>query len=141
MTREQMNRLQDQITKLQADMYYRSGETLRRNLVPINGLITDSATTIHLSVGTGKSMKNVSTVTVTTMTGSILGDMGYVNNFSSTSSWLVSGFTATATIIDEHTIRLTLTSTATMANVTNNRPVSYYPSNATVGGLVLTFGG
>ena len=136
-----MNRLQDQITKLQTDMYYRSGETLQLNLVSVNGFITNNAKNIHVTVNTGKSMKNISTVTVTTMTGSIIGDMGYVDNSNSSRDWLASGFTATATIIDEYTIRLTLTGSEAMANVSNNRPVAYYPSNETVGGLVLTFGG
>lgn len=141
-TREQLNRLQDQITRLQTDMYYRSGETLQLNLVSVNGFVTNNAKTIHLSVVAGKSLKNISTVTVTTMTGSIIGDMGYVDNSNTNRDWkTVEGISIVAEVKDEHLIELRFTMTATMANVSNNRPVAYYPSNTTVGGLVLTFGG
>lgn len=141
-TREQMNRLQDQITKLQTDLYYKAGDTLKLNLVSVNGFITNNAKTIHLSVTAGKSLKNIGSITVTTMTGSIIGDMGYVDNSNTNRDWkAVEGIAIVAEIKDEYLIEVRFTTAAAMANVNNNRPVAYYPSNTTVGGLVLTFGG
>lgn len=121
-------------------LFYKSGDVISFNQMSLNGFITNNAKTMHITVITGKSLHRISSISVDTMTGSIIGDMGYVNNSSSTTDWLT-GFTVSATKKHEHAIELTVTASAAMANVTNNRPIAYYPSNATVGGLVLTLGG
>ena len=121
-------------------LFYKSGDVISFNQFSLNGFITNNAKTLHITVITGKSLHRISSISVDTMTGSIIGDMGYVNNSSSTTDWLT-GFTVSATKKHEHAIELTVTASAAMANVTNNRPIAYYPSNATVGGLVLTLGG
>lgn len=121
-------------------LFYKSGDVISFNQMSLNGFITNNAKTMHITVITGKSLHRISSISVDTMTGSILGDMGYVDNSSSTTDWLT-GFTVSATKKHEHAIELTVIASASMANVTNNRPIAYYPSNATVGGLVLTLGG
>lgn len=121
-------------------LFYKSGDVISFNQFSLNGFITNNAKTLHITVITGKSLHRISSISVDTMTGSIIGNMGYVNNSSSTTDWLT-GFTVSATKKHEHAIELTVNASAAMANVTNNRPIAYYPSKSTVGGLVLTLGG
>ena len=141
-SREQWNRLQDQITKLQTDLYYRDGEamTINQNL-PIAGYVTSNSKTMRFSVTTGKSLKNISAVTVTAMGGWIRGIYGYVNGYTQYAVDFLSeaNLTATARIVGEHSVILVVTSSATITNVDNNTPLVYAP-DATLC-LTLTFGG
>lgn len=142
MTREQINRLQDQITKLQTDLYYRDGEamTVNQNL-PIPGYVTSNTKTMRFSVTTGKSLKNISTVTVTAMGGWIRGISGYINGYAQYAIDFLAEptLTVTASKAGDHTVILVVTSTATITNVDNNTPLVYAP-DATLC-LTLTFGG
>lgn len=141
-TRESWNRLQDQITKLQVDMYYKDGEamTITQNL-PIPGYVTSNTKTMRFNITTGKSLKNISTVTVTAMGGWIRGIYGYVNGYTQYAVDFLSeaNLTVTARIVGEHTVILVVTSTETITNVDNNTPLVYAP-DATLC-LTLTFGG
>ena len=140
-SREQWNRLQDQITKLQTDLYYRDGEsmTINQNLA-IPGYVTSNAKTMRFNVTTGKSLKNISTVTVTAMGGWIRGLNGYINGYTQYAVDFLSeaNLTVTARKVDDHTVILVVTSTATITNVDNNTPLIYAP-DATLC-LTLTFG-
>lgn len=142
-TRESWNRTQDEIAKLRRqidDQYFSSGDSLQLNQVTISGIVTNSTKTVHLTVVSSKSLKNITSVTVATMTGSIIGDMGYVDNSSSTTDWkAVTGISISAEIKDEHLIDLRFTTPSALDNVSNNRPIAYYPSNSSIGGLVLEF--
>ena len=141
-TREQMNRLQDQITKLQADMYYRDGETMTINQnLAIPGYVTINTKTMRFNVPVGKSLKNISTVTVTAMGGWIRGIYGYINGYTQYAVNFLSetNLTVTARKVDDHAVILVVTSTATITNVDNNTPLTYTP-DATLC-MTLTFGG
>ena len=71
------------------------------------------------------------------MKGALLGDSGYINSTNYNTDWLnQTGVTASATIIDDRTVRIDLTSTNNYTNT--SRVLVYSPYN---GGLVLTFGG
>lgn len=137
-TRESWNRLQDQITKLQADMYYRDGETITTTkLIPITGYLTSSTRLMRFAYHTGKSLKYITTATVSNMTGTIRGISGYVNNASTPIDWVSeTDITVTAIVADEHTILIAVTSTPAYTNVINNIPVVYAPTN-----LVISLGG
>lgn len=137
-TREQLNRLQDQITKLQTDMYYRDGETITTTkLIPITGYLTSSTKLMRFAYHTGKSLKHITIATVSTMEGTIRGISGYVNNASTPIDWVSEAdITVTAIIADEHTILIDVTSTSAYTNVINNIPVVYAPTN-----LVISLGG
>lgn len=142
MTREQINRLQDQITKLQTDMYYKDGETMTVNQnLPIPGYVTSNTKTMRFNVTTGKSLKNISTVSVTAMGGWIRGIYGYINGYTQYAVDFLSeaNLTVTARKVDDHTVILVVTSTETITNVDNNTPLTYTP-DATLC-LTLTFGG
>ena len=137
-TRESWNRLQDQITKLQADMYYRDGETITTTkLIPITGYLTSSTRLMRFAYHTGKSLKYITTATVSNMTGTIRGISGYVNNASTPIDWVSeTDITVSAIGGDEHTILIAVTSTPAYTNVINNIPVVYAPTN-----LVISLGG
>lgn len=139
MTREQMNRLQDQITKLQTDMYYRSGETLHiKTFVPVYGYITSGRAVMAFVVHTGKSMKHITSVSVTQMYGLIRGVNGFINT-NTTVDWVtVSGITISTYIVSDYLLLLTVDSTTALSNATGDTPVVYAPGQTT--GLVLTFG-
>ena len=141
-TRESWNRLQDQITKLQADMYYRDGETLTINQnLPIPGYVTSNAKTMRFNVTTNKSLKNISTVSVTAMGGWIRGIYGYVNGYTQYAVDFLAetALTVTARIVGEHSVILVVTSTTAITNVDNNTPLVYAPDSTLC--LTLTFGG
>lgn len=142
MTREQINRLQDQITKLQADVYYKDGEamTIDQNL-PIPGYVTSNTKTMRFSVTTGKSLRYISTVSVTAMGGWIRGIYGYINGYTQYAVDFLSeaNLTVTARKVGDHSVILVVTSTEAITNVDNNTPLVYAP-DATLC-LTLTFGG
>jgi hypothetical protein len=139
-SREQWNRLQDQVTKLQTDLYYRDGEVVQYNLVGFVGFLTNSMKTMHFTIPVGKSLSRISTATVTTMTGVVYGAQGAVNGSGTATDWK-SLVTVNANIKGDHLIDVGFTLSASVSNGVNNSPILYIPSDATVGGLVLTLGG
>lgn len=138
-SREQWNRLQDQITKLQTDLYYRDGETVQYNLVGFVGFLTNSMKTMHFTIPVGKSLSRISTVTVTTMTGVVYGANGAVNGSGTATDWK-SLVTVSANIKGDQLVDIGMTLSSSVSNGVNNSPILYRPSDSTIGGLVLTFG-
>lgn len=106
--------------------YYAAGETetINQNLV-IPGLITSTRAQLIIDYHTEKSMKNISTVSVTNLNGTIRGVNGYVDNVTSAQSWL-SGYTVTAAKVSNHVVRITIVKSAAFDNTTNNTPVTYF---------------
>lgn len=106
--------------------YFSVGETFTQNypaILPCAGLVTTSTTTVFFTVVLPKKLDNVSSFTVDALTGGMRGISGYVNG-TSDSSDLTSGYTLSGTIMDSQTIRIQVTKSSAMSNVTNNTPVA-----------------
>ena len=130
----------DDIGSLIDSLFYKNGDTYETGAsarIPITAYLVDSGKTIRVTIPVPKSLKKITSVTVTTMKGALLGDSGYINSTNYNTDWLnQTGVTASAAIIDDRTVRIDLTSTSNYTNT--SRVLVYSPYN---GGLVLTFGG
>lgn len=107
-------------------MYFQVGDTYNKTypgVLPCAGLITTSTTTVFFTVTLPKRLDNISAVTVDALIGGMRGVSGYVNGTSDSSN-LKSGYTVSALIMDEQTIRIQITKSSAMTNVTNNTPVA-----------------
>ena len=120
-------------------LFYKDGDTATlTNMIPIPGYITTNSTEMRFNVTVGKSLKNVSTVTVNSMYGLLRGVAGYVEG-NSNQEWVgKTGVTISANIIDYHSVKVSVNSSSALSNATNNSPVIFSPSGT---GLVLEFGG
>ena len=109
-------------------LFFKAGDTLTFDDVPVSGLVTSSGKIINLLVPVGKSLANINSISVTTCKGGVRTSAGgYVNSGSDSQNWLSeSGVTVTATKSNNHTINLRFTSTNAFTNVTNNTPVSFW---------------
>lgn len=123
--------------------FYDPYETVTLNPTsPYAGYITNSTSTIRITIPMGKSLQFVNAIEVVTMVGAIIGPNGYVNlpgtsaAGSHQTSWKDNTVSISATKIDNFTIGLTLVGTAAFYNATNNRPYVYVPS---YGGITFNF--
>ena len=110
---------------------------------PYSGYITNSTKTIRLTIPVGKSLQKVSSITVTDMTGAIIGPDGYLNIPGSSAVgshntvWTGNNnVTVSATKINNYTIGVSLVGTSAFYNTSNNRPLIYAPAN---GGISFSF--
>lgn len=88
------------------------------------GYITTSTKICYFDVVTQKSMRNISTVTLTNFTGGVRGISGYVDGSGDSTDWLSYGsITGSAIKVDNRTVRIAIEKSSAMGNVSNNTPV------------------
>lgn len=93
----------------------------------MHGLIGNAAaTTAYFDVVTEKSMENISTITVTTMSGYIAGPSGAVNNSTSATNFTASPYTISCTKQGTHHVRIGLTKSSAFTNVVAYANVTYF---------------
>lgn len=116
------------------NLVYSRGDTevISQEIV-IPGFITSSSKRIIMDYHTEKSMSgtygSITNVTVTSLTGTIRGINGYVDSAQAAQSWMVGpDYSATATKISNHVVRITIVKDMGFANVTNNTPLVYWGS-------------
>lgn len=121
-------------------LFYKNGDTYHvADSTPMTAYITTTATTIRIAIPVPKSLKRISSVTVTACMGAIISPQvsttGYLNVPSATSAgshqtdWLnASDVTVSASITHDHLIKVTLVGTSAFYNATNNRPLIYAPA-------------
>ena len=123
-----LNQLVDKINDLENDLFYKSGDTFTLNTkLPCSGFISTTATGIYILIPTEKSMKNISSITIETLKGSVRGISGYVKNGSvdmGSGYDLKSNLTCTTVKANDNIIYLTIKKDSAFSNVTNNTPVS-----------------
>lgn len=109
-------------------LFYKSGDTLSiTSYTDLNGFITSSATSVSFSLYTPKNLANITSITVTSFTGTLRGISGYLNKQTTAKNWLSdSNYTITATKMSDNMIRIVCDKSSAFTNVTNNTPVSYY---------------
>ena len=115
-------------------LFMHSGETLTLNQVPVSGFVTSSAKIANLLVPMGKSLANISTITVTACKGGIrTSEGGYLNGGSDSSNWLDTyGVTVTAIKVNDFMINLRIQSETAFTKVTNNTPLSLWCNPVTL---------
>ena len=116
-------------------VFFLSGDTYGPATAVLGGYITASGKEIDLAFNLPERTNLISTLTVTTLTGVIRGNSGYVNSQSSSYNWLSdSSITVTASKYTDTMIVVKLVKTSAFSNVTTDTPVCFRGSV----GLTLT---
>lgn len=115
---------------------YESNDTSTFTNLLGSGYITSSSKSIIIGITVGKSLENISSISVNDCVGALrTASGGYVNGTSYDTNWLnQTGVTVTASKCDNYHINLSFASSSAYTNITNNTPVSMLASS-----LVLTF--
>ena len=112
--------------ELSNDFYYVSGDTFTGAIFGVGGFVTSSLSTLDLYFVLPKSLKNISTITVSTLKGRAISSNGSIDGSTSLSyDWLATGYTATATKRSDNTIRIQIVKTTDMTNAANRLPVTF----------------
>lgn len=106
-------------------LYWDTGDTYSCRYLVLNGIITSSTKGLRFTWRSPKRLDNVTTVTVSAMTGTMRGVQGYFNSDSSIIDW-TTATTITALIRNSWEVGLELDSSTAFTNVPNNTPVSFY---------------
>lgn len=116
------------------DLYYKAGDTYSGTYMVINGLITSSSKGLRFGLSVPKMLDNITTVTVTSMTGTLRSVLGYIDSDSSIRDVTSLG-TVTTTIRNSNYITIAVDASTAFTNVTNNTPIVYYSNSS----FTLTF--
>lgn len=107
---------------------YAANNTFSVTEAVIGGLVTNNASRLLFDVNVDKSLENISTVTVTAMTGHTAGVSGVIDSNSSASTNLLtkSGYTISATKLSNYTVRIMINKSSAFTNATTATPFAYY---------------
>jgi hypothetical protein len=125
----------DDLTNVTNEIYYKNGDTYTVSAGILMGHITSGYKAIRLGLTVPKMLTNITSVTVNTMTGTMRGNLGYLDSNSSERNWLTLG-TVTANIVAPNMIRINIDTTNAISNVDLNTPVEFYSAT---NGISLTF--
>ena len=125
----------DDLSNVTNEIYYKNGDTYTVSAGILMGHITSAYKAIRLALIVPKMLTNISSVTVNTMTGTMRGNLGYLDSNSSDRNWLNLG-TVTANIVAPNMIRINIDTTNAISNVDLNTPVEFYSAT---NGISLTF--
>lgn len=137
--------LQTSVTNLTNDLYYKAGDTYHAKYYnTFAAFFTGSQhpRSMYFSVRVNKSLKNISTITVTSCTGRINTVDGYAllpsgSGSGDTTNWLnTTGITITPHKIDNYNVRINIASTADFVSK-NYTPATFAAQGST--GLTLSF--
>lgn len=90
------------------------------------GMLNSAMTTAYLDFAVDKSLENISTITVTSMSGSINGVQGVLGGSSVSVDYTGSGYTIAVAKQSNTHIRIGITKSAAWTNATGNTPVTYF---------------
>ena len=116
------------------DLYYKAGDTFSCRYIILSGFVTSGTAGLRFNVVVPKLLDNITSVTITSMTGSMRGPNGYIDSDSSNRDW-TSIATASAYIRSSNIVGLEIDGSSAWGNVTNNTPVVFYANTS----FVLTF--
>lgn len=110
------------------EMFFKDGDTLNINQVPLSGFVTSSTKICNFNLPMPKSLANISSINVTVCKGGIRTTAGgYLNGGSDSSDWVnTSGITVTANIVTNNLLNLRIQSTNAFTNASNNTPLSLW---------------
>lgn len=92
----------------------------------ISGFINNNSNTFWLEWSVGKSMENISTVTVTTMSGYAMGVNGGLDGSTSTKDYTQSPYSISVTKQGNYHIRIGVSKSSAFTNTTPLSPVTYF---------------
>lgn len=93
--------------------------------IPLNGFITSGTKRATVVLQVPKSLENISTVTITAMSGSIRGISGYVDSTTDATN-LKTTYTCTASKESDNAILIVIDKSTAFTNATNNTPATVY---------------
>lgn len=99
-------------------------ESFGSNAVVLNGIMNGNLTTAYFDYVTEKSMENISTITVTSMTGTMCGVQGAVTG-SSGINFTASPYSISCVKLGNHHVRIGVSRSPAYTNVIGNSPVNY----------------
>lgn len=93
--------------------------------IALAGIMTYTQNTFF-DVSVEKSMENISSVSATTLSGYIVGVNGALDNSTSSSSFLGSGYTVTCTKQENFHVRIGISKSSAFGNATAYTPVTFF---------------
>ena len=108
-------------------LYYAPGETYSNSAdMMINGYITNGVRNIHLGLWLPKSLEKISSISITSLVGSMRGVNGYINGWNGSTNILTqSGITVITSRTTPNGIHINIGSNSDLSNTTANTPVSF----------------
>lgn len=107
-----------------ANVFYSSGDTYSTSVAGVyGGIVTGSTQVVRFNVPLPRSMANIDTISVTSLTGAIRGISGYVDG-TGDSTDLLSAYTVSAEKVDNRVVRISVTKSSAFSNATNNTPIA-----------------
>lgn len=116
-----------------SEIAYSTNDTFTASSITIDGLITNNIKRLRLSIPVAKSMGGITGVSVTTLTGVLIGAKGYLDSNSSNVDLLSSAYTVTVTKSSDNIVSLTIDRSTAFTNVDNNTPIAF------IGNVTLKF--
>lgn len=112
---------------LKSSVEYASGDSYAITTnTPVSGFINESKS-IYFTVFTTKSLKNISSCSISIFTGNLRGINGAINSSTIPVTYTSSSdYTVTATKVSDNAIRIILTKTTAFTNSTADTPVVFY---------------
>ena len=92
----------------------------------LHGLTNSNTTIAYFDVVVEKSMENISSISVTTMTGYMVGVSGAVDGSASNKNYTGSGYSISCTKQGTHHVRVGITKSGGYTNVNGLTPVTYF---------------
>lgn len=107
-------------------LFYKPGDTITFTTAPLSGFVTTNTAVARLLVPVGKSLKHITTISCTELTGGIRSASGaLLDNNNDNYDWTTdNSITISCTKAEEHAILLKITKTSAFSNTNNNAPCS-----------------
>lgn len=105
--------------------YYKSGDTITFTEIVLVGFVSASTQNLYFSVILPKSLANITTINITSLSAELRGIDGYLNNVSGYVQYVgASGYTITSVKGSDNSLNITLSKSSAFTNTTNNTPVA-----------------
>lgn len=120
------------------DNYYKDGDKYINNSSYFNvtGYLTGSGKQIQMQINTGKSLANITSITVNKLAPVFRGVAGYVNGNTYLDYVATSGYTVTASKATDNSFNIIIMATDAYTSGTNNTPIN---AVFNINGLDVTF--
>ena len=108
------------------DLFFKPGDVYSvtyNHARALTGYVSSSTKGMYFEIPLPKFLTDVSSATITAMTGGVRGINGYVNGLTNGSN-LKSGYTVTASVDNPNTLYVSVVSANTLSGVSNNTPIS-----------------
>lgn len=114
---------------LQDALFYKTNDTYSiTTKSPVGGFVTFNKTEVYFTVFTEKSLRYMSSATVTVLNGVMTGGSGYLDGITTGHSFLTdTNYTVSASIVAYNAVRIYLKKSSTITNVpSDSSPIMFY---------------